>query len=148
MRTAATSVDSATGRRKTLDVTSRSPPIRLPSTRLRSLVGYRLPLATGIVAALIALMVLVGYLAHRTSSTHMASGTAYSTAYQVSVTTGGWSYDVPLQVPWRDSSGSWHDASRPACLPPTDRSMPVRFAWVPAHVAQVSWRAVVWVDCS
>ena len=142
-----TCIDSASGSRKTPDVTVASPSVSLRATRPR--VRNRLPLAASIGVALVALLALTtGYLVHRTSSTNVTSGMAYSTASQIGVTTGGWSYNIPLQVRWRDASGSWHDASRAACLPPANRRVPVKFAWVSAHVDQVTWRAVVWVDCS
>jgi len=99
-------------------------------------------------AALAVLLVAVAYIlgAHR-DQTHSASGTAYSTDQQITVSTGGWTYDIPLQVPWRDADGVLHQGSRPACLPPAYRTMPVKFRWVPANADRVSWRVVVWVDC-
>lgn len=80
-------------------------------------------------------------------TTHDTTGTAHSTDYQITALHAGWSYDVPLQVPWQDAQGVLHQGSRPACLPPLDRTIPVKFRWVSAHANGSTWRVVVWVDC-
>lgn len=104
-----------------------------------------IPLAV-IVGALLAAW--IGYLAgtHR-SPTHVASGYAYASPYQITATSHGWSYDIPLAVNWRDSTEAWHEGSRPACLPASTRQLPVKFAWVPAQAGDIHWRTVIWVAC-
>jgi len=104
------------------------------------------PVATAIFVAL--LIAAIGYTVgtHR-NSTHMASGYAYATSEQISASSDGWSYDIPLNVSWKDSTGTWHQGSRPACLPASDQRLPAKFAWVPVQAGSTSWRTVVWVDC-
>ena len=86
------------------------------------------------------------------------SGTAYlmggpdSPGFSVRV--DGWAYGAEGSVPhWIDRSGALHDGGWPTCLRPPppassgDRSVPVRFAEVSVSAEDVSWRAVVMVDC-
>jgi hypothetical protein len=144
-----TPIDSVPDNTETADVTSPSLPLPRSEHRVRSFVVSRWQLVTGLAAVALLLLLAGAYVlgAHR-SSTHLTSGTAYSTPFQIGASTHDWQYDIPLQIQWRDSTGAWNDGSRPACLPPANRTMPVKFAWVPVTVAGVSWRAVVWVDCS
>jgi hypothetical protein len=78
---------------------------------------------------------------------HAVSGKAYSTKLQISAYNGGATYDVPLHVAWRDTRGVMNFGSRPACLQPSNRIMPIKFAWVDTH-REGAWRTVVWVDCA
>jgi hypothetical protein len=76
-------------------------------------------------------------------------GQAYSTPYQIGISAKQWSYDVPLHVLWRDIAGTWHEGSRPACLPPTGEIRNVTFGTVDVSGGGgPSYRQVVWVDCS
>lgn len=61
----------------------------------------------------------------------------------------GWTVSVPLDVPWTDTRGSFHEGGRPDCLPPTGRGEegPVRVTWTKVEADQVGWRQVVWVGC-
>lgn len=61
----------------------------------------------------------------------------------------GWDVSVPLDVPWTDSSGTFHESGRPDCLPPTGRGAtgPVRVVWTKVEVGGSGWRQVVWVGC-
>jgi len=66
----------------------------------------------------------------------------------ITATTDDWSYSIPLDgVVWIDSSGSYHDGERPACLPASGTDVPVKFGSVDVSYQGSSWRAVVWVDC-
>jgi len=91
-----------------------------------------------------------GYLAgvHRNSVT-VYTGKAYSTDAQISITgNDGWVYSVPLDVSWTDASGTWHEGSRPDCLPPTgDLTGSITFAATQVTVRGITWRPVVWVSC-
>ena len=112
--------------------------------------GFRMrtvvPLSLVVFAAL--LIAAAGYEigAHR-SNTQVAVGYAYASPVQISASSHGWSYDIPLNVSWRDAAGAWHQGTRPACLAASDRRLPVKFAWVPIQVNDVTWRTVVSVDC-
>ena len=78
-------------------------------------------------------------------------GQAYSTPYQIVISTKQWSYAVPLHVRWRDSAGTWYEAGsrRPACLPPTGAIHNVTFGTVNVNGGGgPSYAQVVWVDCS
>jgi len=87
---------------------------------------------------------------HQAGSTHVATGYAYASPLQISAFSQGWSYEIPLHVRWLDSTGGWHEGSRPVCLPASGSRTPVKFGWVPVHApgpGDVSWRTVIWVDC-
>ncbi len=76
-------------------------------------------------------------------------GQAYSTPYQIGISTKGWFYDVPLRVSWRDGAGAWHQDSRPTCLPPTGEIPNLTFGTVNVTgPGGQGWRQVVWVDCT
>src|SRR5437660_9694500 len=63
---------------------------------------------------------------HRGAGSHVATGYAYATPLQISAFSGGWSYDIPLDVQWLDTVGGWHQGSRPACLPAATGRTPVK----------------------
>lgn len=46
-------------------------------------------------------------------------------------------------------NGTFHEGSRPECLPPTGRGLegPVRITWVPVEADGMGWRQVVAVTC-
>ena len=91
-----------------------------------------------------------GYLVgtHR-DTVSLQAGKAYSTPFQISITgDDGWVYDVPLDTNWTDASGTWHQGSRPDCLPPSgELARPVTFATTLATLNGRAWRPVVWVSC-
>jgi hypothetical protein len=60
----------------------------------------------------------------------------------------GWVYSVPLDVNWTDAGGTWHEGSRPDCLPPAeDLFGPITFAATQVTVQGITWRPVLWVSC-
>jgi hypothetical protein len=91
-----------------------------------------------------------GYFAgtHR-DTVSMHAGKAYSAPFQISITgEDGWVYGVPLDVNWTDASGTWHEGSRPDCLPPAgELAGPITFAATQVTVNGITWRPVVWVSC-
>jgi hypothetical protein len=83
------------------------------------------------------------------ASVAVRHGTAVITPVQMGVTSGGVSYAIPLDVPWKDQDGGWHEGERPACLPSSLTSAPVTFGAVMyAFDGGVGGYVVVWVDCS
>jgi hypothetical protein len=76
------------------------------------------------------------------------TGRAYSTEVQIGVEAANWSFDVPLDVPWKDAYGGWHSGERPACLPPTGNIPAITFGAVNVKRDGFRYRPVVWVDCS
>ena len=113
------------------------------------LVQFRFRAATPLLAIFVLLLVAaIAYtLGTHRSSSHITSGYAYATPDQISASSHGWSYDIPLNVMWRDATGGLHEGSRPACLPASTQRLSVTFAWVPVHAGSATWRAVTWVDC-
>ena len=100
--------------------------------------------------AVAATAAIAGYLlGSNRSNVSIYTGRAYSTEAQISITDGdGWVYDVPLDVSWTDAAGSWHEGSRPDCLPPSGQiASPVTFAATEVTVNGTTWRPVVWVRC-
>ena len=76
------------------------------------------------------------------------TGTAHAGIDQVGIKgDDGWYYDIPSDVMWTDSAGTWHDGEWPACLPATGQSARVRFASTQVTVNGTTWRPVVWVSC-
>lgn len=105
-----------------------------------------------VVAGVIALLASVAALAYWIGTTRSAAseyvGDAYSTELQIGIRTDDWSYDVPLDVRWTDSTGQWHEGSRPECLPPERGSLSgIRFAAVPVETRGIGFRQVVAVFC-
>ena len=129
-------------------------PLPLPSPLSRAQPWTDAPRRLVLLVAAVALALIAGFVGHLIGSAeqgvHVAQGNAYASEYQISVTTGGWSYNIPLDVRWRasDAQGGWHEGSRPACLPASRQLQPVKFGWVPVNAPDhVGWRSVVWVDC-
>ncbi|HEV2122473.1 MAG TPA: hypothetical protein VGW38_06835 [Chloroflexota bacterium] len=76
-------------------------------------------------------------------------GTAYSTKSQIGLEAEGWSYNIPLDVQWRDAAGTWHEGGRPECLPPSNTSLEgIRVTAVPVEVRGAGFRHVVAVHCA
>ena len=91
-----------------------------------------------------------GYIAgFNRNSVTVCTGKAHSTEAQISITDkDGWVYSVPLDVNWSDAGGTWHEGSRPDCLPPSgDLTGPITFAATEVTVSGITWRPVVWVSC-
>ena len=83
------------------------------------------------------------------SNVTVRSGTAYVTDYQASIIGDGdgWVYDLPSNVSWTDSSGTWHEGGQPSCLPDAGKTGPVKFAATEVTVNGFTWRPVVWISC-
>jgi hypothetical protein len=125
-------------------------PPRGASANWRSLVHQRRALVPAGALLMAALIACGGFaVGSHQRTTHVVDGYAYASTQQITASAGGWSYEIPLDVPWlaAEADGGWHDGSRPSCLAPGNARIPVKFAWVPVHAGTVSWRAVAWVDC-
>src|SRR4051794_39214090 len=92
----------------------------------------------------------LGFFAGRSTgpATFDLTGRPYATHEQASVRVDGWSYGIPLDVAWISADGAHHEGGRPDCLPPRGELGPVHFGAVEVKRDQVTWRQVVWVDCS
>jgi hypothetical protein len=73
------------------------------------------------------------------------NGVAYASPYQAFAQSRGWTYAIPLDMPWWDSGGTLHEG-RPSCLVSFKRTAIV-FGTVDVREARDSWRSVVWVRC-
>ena len=65
-----------------------------------------------------------------------------------SISTDGWTYAFGADVEWLGLDNSWHDRGIPDCLPPGSSVPDVRFAWTEVTVEGLTWRPVVWIDCT
>jgi hypothetical protein len=81
------------------------------------------------------------------ATVNVSTGRAYAAPSQISVSTSGWSYDVPLDVPWRTRGGEWQLGGRPACLAPKTATQQIRFGWVRFATRGTTDRRLVWVEC-
>lgn len=119
------------------------PPVDAPPARSPRRVS-------GLVAAAL-LLAVVSYVAGARSShasVAVRHGTAVITPDQIGVNSGGVSYAIPLDVPWKDAEGGWHEGDRPSCLPATLTSARVTFGAVKYALEGTGGYVVVWVDCS
>jgi hypothetical protein len=108
----------------------------------------RMPVVIALTAAAAAVSLTAGVVVARAQpSVAIRVADGYASPAQAGVSTKGWSYDVPLDVQWRDATGSWHENGRPDCIPTHGAIHHLRFATVTAKVEGVTWRPVVWVDC-
>ena len=83
------------------------------------------------------------------SRLHWHVGPASSYSQQISTEADGWSYDIPLDVPWVDRNGTYNMGSRPDCLPETRLPIAkVRFAEIRYRLNGGEARQVVLVDCA
>jgi hypothetical protein len=109
-------------------------------------------LTGAIVLAVIAALSAAGYLGYvrgdrRHHTVTSRAGRAYATSVQAVVQTGGWSYNVRLDVPGIDPTGIEHDGSRPACLRAYRQTL-IHFGTVNVTLPSGgSQRSVVWVQC-
>jgi hypothetical protein len=107
---------------------------------------------TSLVVLIIAAVIcglLLGWFARSTrpASVNVSTGRAYASSSQISVSAGGWTYDVPLDVPWRMRGGQWQLGSRPSCLQPKAALQQIRFGWVKFATRGTTDRRLVWVEC-
>jgi hypothetical protein len=103
-----------------------------------------------IVVVVAVVAAVVGYVVGTSrSGVSIHTGTAHSVEAQISIVgSDGWVYGVPLDVNWTDTTGGWHEGSRPDCLPPTGATLsPITFAATEVTVRGITWRPVVWVSC-
>lgn len=104
-----------------------------------------------VVAVLVlAAVALVGYLAGSTSRVVAEEVGCLSAEGVIGCTlSDGWEVSIPLDVPWTDAGGAFHQGGRPSCLPPTGRGLedPVRVSWTEVDVDGTGWRQVLHVAC-
>jgi len=106
--------------------------------------GSNAPLRALLLVVVVAAALGAAFLLGTKSPVSIHTGTASSAAGAISIEADGWTYSVPLDgVEWVDSLNAWHDSDRPACLPPTGATRPIRFGAVDVTAEQLSWRAVV-----
>ncbi len=72
---------------------------------------------------------------------------AYSGDRQVSATVDGITYGFTDSVAWVDSSGSWHEAGWPACVPSRSQSLVTFGGAVVFGPTGAGSYQMVWVDC-
>ena len=104
------------------------------------------------IAVLIALAAFLAFLAgeHHHRPFTVLTGVATVGDHQATVTVAGWSYAIEGDsVMWVDRQGSTHDGGWPSCLNVVGRAVPISFGEVPVTAPDgLSWRQVVWVDCT
>ncbi|HEY2297299.1 MAG TPA: hypothetical protein VGH43_06195 [Jatrophihabitans sp.] len=111
-----------------------------------------LKVKTVLLVVLIAVVGLICYgigTNHGTGS-HVATGRAYVSPYQVGVRTGGWSYGFEITqngMFWYDAHGGFHEGGIPPCLRHGPRFSWIRFGWSTANGLGNHWRMVTWVQC-
>lgn len=102
----------------------------------------------GLVIAVALISAVVAYVtAVQQAGAVERSGIASPAAGAISVEADGRTYNIPLDVSWTDTQGSFHEAGRPDCLTPETGNVTVQFASVDVGVDGNKWRQVVWVDC-
>ena len=107
--------------------------------------GLRPAMAFAVVAAGAAAGYVVGT---QNPQVHVDSGTAYVGDHQATAFTAGWAYAIPMEGPWFDAAGTWHDGGPPACLTTVGSTVSIRFGWTSVAEPQgASWRQVDWVSC-
>ncbi len=119
----------------------------MDSAHLTAHVNWRMvALAAGVVAVVAA---SVGYwLGASRHGAFETVGTAHSTEAQIGLEGDDWTYNIPLDVQWTDSSGGWHEGERPACLPASNKVIEgVRVTAVPVETRGMGFRQVVAVHC-
>ena len=72
---------------------------------------------------------------------------AYSGDRQVSATVDGITYGFSDSVAWVDSSGSWHEAGWPACVPSRSQLLVTFGGAVVFGPTGAGGYQMVWVDC-
>jgi hypothetical protein len=99
-------------------------------------------------AGLVLVLVGLGYMIGTSrGGVSWHTGLAYAAEGQISVTADGWTYSIPLDVPWDDADGGLHYGERPGCLPPSTDQVSVRFAAVEFSLNGQTDRRVVQVSC-
>lgn len=112
--------------------------------RLRNQLGSRV-----ILVALLAVLIggAGGYVIGRSHAGSLRVGMASPAEGAISAEADGWTYNIPLDVPWTDATGSFHDSGRPECLGPSTADVEIKFVSVDVSVEGGGWRQVVWVYC-
>lgn len=81
----------------------------------------------------------------------VARGEASASYDQATVLVDGDWYQIPRDVEWSGTDGSWNPSGQPACLAWTGSprgNVPIEFGWVPITAPDGSgWRQIVWVAC-
>jgi hypothetical protein len=100
--------------------------------------------------AAIALAVVAGAAGYvmgaRLSGVVVHTGVASPAEGAISAEADGWTYNIPLDIPWADAQGVWYDHGRPGCLTGV-ADVPIIFGSVEVAADGSTWRQVVWVDC-
>lgn len=96
------------------------------------------------------LAAVVGYvLGSGRSKVTVATASFHVGAQEASGSVDGWTYGMMSSVPWFDKLRTYHGSGWPDCLAPVGSEPTVSFGWVPVTAPNgLSWREVVWVDCS
>ena len=102
----------------------------------------------GWAGGLLLVLLVIGafYLGSTRSGVSVHTGVPSSAENAISITADGWTYGVPLDVPWYGLDG-FHDSGRATCLPVEGTTRSITFGAVDVSRDGVSWKAVVWVDC-
>jgi hypothetical protein len=122
----------------------QSPPGGPPPPRLLDAARAQPWLAAGLVIVLVAVGYLIGT---SRGGVSWHTGLVYAAEGQISVTADGWTYSIPLDVPWDDADGGLHLGERPSCLLPSAEQVSVRFAAVEFSLNGQTDRRVVQVSC-
>ena len=107
-------------------------------------------LAVSIVVAAAALTAGAFVVGSHNPAVAVASGNASVGDGVVTAFVDGVSYEIPQDVAWVGSDGSWRPDGTPACVAWTgsSRVVAIQFGWVPIKSPDGNgWRQVVWVNC-
>ena len=107
-------------------------------------------MALALSGAVIGALATAGGVAIRDETHDDYEGTvmAISASGAISAEAEGWTYNIPLDVRWQDSRGSFHDSGRPECLPPSGKAEgPIRFRATAVNADGVKFRQVYFVQC-
>jgi hypothetical protein len=104
------------------------------------------------IAVAVIVIVLTGtagfVLGSRSAGAVVHSGVASPAQGAISAVADGRTYNVPLDVPWTDAHGVFHEAGRPDRLAAgVNADVPITFASVDVSADGNGWHQVVWVDC-
>jgi hypothetical protein len=75
------------------------------------------------------------------------TGTVAVSSHTGAATAGGFSYVLPINVPWIDAAGTIHDGPGPPPCVKRSHGRPVVFATVKYQIAGTTQGIVVWVRC-
>ena len=113
---------------------------------------YRLiALAVSTVVAAGALATGAFVLGSHNPAVTVVSGEASTSYREATVLVNGDSYQIPSDVEWSGTDGSWNTSGQPACLAWTGSprgNVPIEFGWVRITGPDGGgWRQIVWVAC-